>query len=100
MGDVGPVVEASCIFIGLFRVGAVRFSAYNGGGLMYANVKKYIIEQNLWQVGDKILVAVSGGMDSMCLLYLLQMMAKQKELQIYVCHVNHSLRLQESERDA
>lgn len=67
---------------------------------MYQRFKNYIIANELLQKKQKILVACSGGADSMCLLTLMQMLATEWDLEIVVCHVNHNLREQEAERDA
>lgn len=61
-------------------------------------VKKNIIENNLIMSGDKIVVAVSGGPDSMCLLNILfelKPILKQKydlTYDLVVAHVNHGIR--------
>lgn len=51
-------------------------------------VKKY----NLIQKGDKIVIGVSGGPDSMTLLDVLNKLKESLEIQIYVAHINHMLR--------
>lgn len=51
-------------------------------------IKKY----NLIQKGDKIVIGVSGGPDSMTLLDVLNKLKKSLEIQIYVAHINHMLR--------
>ncbi len=51
------------------------------------------------QNGNKILVAVSGGMDSVLLLYLLNKYSKELEITIEVAHVNHMLRGKEGDND-
>ena len=61
-------------------------------------VKLNIVENNLIENGEKILVAVSGGPDSMCLLnslYLLKNVLKNEnsiEYDLAVAHVNHMIR--------
>ncbi len=42
--------------------------------------------------GDKVLVAVSGGPDSVCLLHLLKSLFPEQALQLHVAHLNHGLR--------
>jgi tRNA(Ile)-lysidine synthase len=49
--------------------------------------------------GQKILVAVSGGADSMVLLHTLNSLAKKNRWQIFVAHFNHRLRGRASEVD-
>lgn len=49
--------------------------------------------------GDTLVVAVSGGRDSMVLLHLLKIFAEQ-EYSLQVLHVNHRLRGKESDADA
>lgn len=49
--------------------------------------------------GDKIIAGVSGGADSLCLLYLLLEYAKRVPLSLGVVHVNHGIR-REAKEDA
>lgn len=49
--------------------------------------------------GDKILVGVSGGADSMCLLSLVNEFAKDVDISFIAVHVNHNLRDEEAVRD-
>ena len=51
-------------------------------------IKKY----NLISENDKIVVAVSGGPDSMCLLHILLTLRKEYNLELNVAHVNHMIR--------
>lgn len=53
-------------------------------------IKKY----NLIENGDKVIVGVSGGPDSISLLHILNKFYKNKILnfEIIVCHVNHQIR--------
>ena len=52
------------------------------------------------QPGMKVLAAVSGGADSICLLLALAAYRKQKDFSLYVIHVEHGLRGEESLADA
>ncbi len=49
---------------------------------------------------DKVLVAVSGGPDSVALLHILETLAPFYDLQLTVAHLNHGLRPRSSDREA
>ncbi len=53
----------------------------------------------LLQHGDRILVAVSGGVDSIVLLDLLCRVRQEWQLELLVAHFNHQLRGEESDED-
>ena len=55
-------------------------------------VKKYIEDNNLISKGDKIVVGVSGGPDSLCLLNILNTLKDEYDLTLIVVHINHNLR--------
>ncbi len=58
----------------------------------------FLSSENLFSPGDHLLVAVSGGMDSMALLHLLASLRETYPLRLTVAHVNHHLR-SESQQD-
>lgn len=49
-------------------------------------------ENNLINNGDRIIVGVSGGADSICLLNILANLREEFNLALFVVHVNHCLR--------
>ena len=49
--------------------------------------------------GSRIGVAVSGGADSVVLLHLLLRLTERDQVRLFVLHVNHQLRGEESDRD-
>lgn len=51
-------------------------------------IKKY----NLIESGDTVLVGVSGGPDSICLLHILNELKETLNFKIYVAHINHMIR--------
>lgn len=55
---------------------------------------------NLIQKGDNILVAVSGGPDSVCLLHILNSIKETYQLNLYGAHLNHNFRGIEAHKDA
>jgi tRNA(Ile)-lysidine synthase len=55
-------------------------------------IQKGIASRKLFVYGQKILVAVSGGLDSMALLHLLHLMARAHRWKLTVAHFNHQLR--------
>lgn len=55
-------------------------------------VWKNILDYNLINSGDNIVVGLSGGSDSMALLYSLLEAQKQIDFNIIVAHVNHGVR--------
>jgi tRNA(Ile)-lysidine synthase len=54
----------------------------------------------MFEAGQKIGIAVSGGADSVCLLHVLRELAPRWDLRLSVLHLNHKLRGQESDADA
>ena len=64
-------------------------------------MKTELIEQyNMLPDGCSVLCAVSGGADSMCLLYWLNELRGSKSFSIHAAHYDHGLRGDESVRDA
>lgn len=58
-----------------------------------------INENKMISKGDGIIVALSGGPDSICLLHVLHSLKEKYDLTIYAAHVNHMLRGDESDTD-
>ena len=67
----------------------------------YTKVLKTIQKYNLIESGDKIVVGVSGGPDSMCLLDILIKVCQDSPspLAIVVAHVNHMIREEANEEE-
>ena len=68
---------------------------------MLIEFKKYIDKHNLIEKDDKILLALSGGVDSMVLANLLLAVSRQLSAnsQIFFAHCNFHLRGEDSDRD-
>lgn len=63
-------------------------------------VQGTLIEHAMLATGDRVLVGVSGGPDSMALLHLLGRIAPRWNLTLGVAHLNHCLRGAASDSDA
>ncbi len=57
-----------------------------------ARVRAYILRHELCAAGDMVVAAVSGGADSLCLLYILHELAPLLGLRLHVAHLDHALR--------
>src|SRR5579885_2903361 len=62
-------------------------------------VVQAIRTHRLLQRGDRVLVAVSGGADSVALLSVLHELAPSFDLTLKGVHLNHGLRSEESDTD-
>lgn len=59
---------------------------------MKQRVLQTIKEYNLIENGDGIVIGVSGGPDSICLLNVLNELKQELNFRIYVAHINHMIR--------
>lgn len=62
-----------------------------------AAIEIHLEETGLIKNGQSVLVAVSGGRDSMTLLHVLKSLAERWQLKLTVGHVNHGLRSESAE---
>ena len=63
-------------------------------------VRKFIIDNAMLEFGNSVTVGVSGGADSMCLLFMLLKLRDIYGLKLSVVHVEHGIRGEESKADA
>ncbi|MBT4512184.1 MAG: tRNA lysidine(34) synthetase TilS [Chloroflexi bacterium] len=63
-------------------------------------VERFITEHSLIGKRDLLLVGVSGGVDSVCLLHILITLKDRLKIDLHVAHLNHQLRNVESDADA
>ncbi|MCD8326022.1 MAG: tRNA lysidine(34) synthetase TilS [Lachnospiraceae bacterium] len=68
--------------------------------IMTQKVLDYIEKQHMLAKGEKILVGLSGGMDSVALLHLLLGIREKYSLEILALHVNHGIREEAGEDEA
>ncbi len=66
---------------------------------LFPTFRKYVADNSLLREGDRAVVSVSGGIDSMVLLDLLVRLSGSMELELVVAHANHGLRGRESDGD-
>ncbi len=63
-------------------------------------VLKTIKKYSMLEPGDRVLVALSGGPDSVALLHLLKDLRSHLGISLVAAHLNHGLRSEESDEDA
>ena len=68
--------------------------------MLLKRVKRTIEKYRMLDDGDRVLAAVSGGPDSVALLYVLFSMVDKYNLSISVAHLNHMLRGKDADEDA
>ena len=68
--------------------------------MLIGKIKKTIKKYRMLESGDRVIVGVSGGPDSMALLYVLNLIKKDYNLALKVAHLNHGFRGKEAQREA
>lgn len=68
--------------------------------MLLDDVRQTIKEKELLDVGDSVICAVSGGADSICLLYVLLELKNELKLNLFVANVNHLIRGEEAVDDS
>ena len=66
---------------------------------MLNKLRAFSREQKLIEPGDKIICAVSGGADSMALLWAMYLLKEEWNLNLAAVHFNHHLRPEEADED-
>ncbi|NME84167.1 tRNA lysidine(34) synthetase TilS [Clostridium sp. SM-530-WT-3G] len=66
---------------------------------MYKKVLSYIRDNKLIESGDKVLIALSGGPDSVCLLNILFKLKDELNIELGAAHLNHMLRGKDAMED-
>ena len=62
-------------------------------------VELFLEKHDLLKPKNNIIVAFSGGYDSMCLLHIMKQLANKYDLNLYAIHLNHNWRGAESDLD-
>ncbi len=67
--------------------------------MLYDKVYKYITQNSLIHAKDTVIVALSGGADSVCLFDILLKISDKLDITVECAHLNHNLRGEESDGD-
>ncbi|MBW1901127.1 MAG: tRNA(Ile)-lysidine synthetase, partial [Deltaproteobacteria bacterium] len=62
-------------------------------------VKNTISRYGMIRFGDRVVVAVSGGVDSVCLLDMLHELGDELGIELFVAHFDHGLRPDDDEAE-
>lgn len=68
--------------------------------MIYDKVRHTVLENKLIDKNDSIVVALSGGPDSVCLLHILKRLSEEMDLKVYAAHINHQIRGLDAHLDA
>ena len=63
------------------------------------NIQNTAHAYKLWKRGSRIIIGVSGGPDSVCLLHILARLAPKYDLSLHIAHINYGLRGDDSDAD-
>ena len=66
---------------------------------MLNKLERFLREQDMTRPGDTVVCAVSGGADSVALLFALYLLKEKLGIAVEAAHFNHHLRGEESDRD-
>lgn len=66
---------------------------------MIQKIKRYINYYHMLSPGDKVVLGLSGGADSVCLFFVLCALEKELLIQLQCVHVNHGIRKGEADKD-
>lgn len=66
---------------------------------MINRIKNVILDEKLINKDENVLVALSGGPDSVCLFHLLRLLKNKLSFKLYASHINHMYRGEDAEHD-
>ncbi|KKQ51703.1 MAG: tRNA(Ile)-lysidine synthase [Parcubacteria group bacterium GW2011_GWD2_38_11] len=62
-------------------------------------IQNFAFVNNLWEKNSKIIIGVSGGSDSACLLDILAKLKPKYKFELHIVHINYALRGEYSQKD-
>jgi tRNA(Ile)-lysidine synthase len=69
------------------------------GSALFQTICDAVARHKMWQPGDRVGVGVSGGSDSVALLFILKELCQQQGIRLAILHFNHCLRGLDSDID-
>ena len=66
---------------------------------MLDRVRSFVETYQMLQPGGRVVAGISGGPDSVCLLFLLKELCREQGARLYAVHVHHGLRGTEADGD-
>lgn len=63
------------------------------------NIQNFAFQNDLWKKNSKIIIGISGGPDSVCLLDVLVNLAPKYNFKLHLAHVNYRLRDKDADLD-
>ncbi|MDR0926787.1 MAG: tRNA lysidine(34) synthetase TilS [Ignavibacteria bacterium] len=66
----------------------------------YRKIEKFVVTEMLVEKGSKVVVGVSGGVDSVVMLDIMANLSDKYHFALFVAHYNHNLRAEASDNDA
>ena len=66
---------------------------------LYQKVKTFSKTWQLFRSGDRLVAGISGGADSVCLLFVLKNLCEELGMELIAVHVNHGIRGEEAMED-
>lgn len=67
---------------------------------MVNKVLDFIKQNKILEYNDSVLLGVSGGADSICMLHILNELKDEMSLNLLVVHINHMIRGEDAQKDA
>jgi tRNA(Ile)-lysidine synthase len=62
-------------------------------------IQNFAFKNSLWKKEARVVLGVSGGPDSVCLLDIFSQLSEKYDFKLHIVHVNYALREKDSEKD-